>query len=174
MCPCAVFGVQGIEFPCFFANCPEKRLTNLAKKFILEKSMKIDVRRCNAEKRYSGELNFSMEGDNSLIDIPFVTFASPVAFSLHYDIWEDDCVKVTGSVCFDLSGACSRCLKQTQQHIEWQTEALFVPDTPQDEEYPYRGGVVDLGEFLRDSIIFALPSGLVCPDECSAPEYNEE
>ena len=138
--------------------------------------MMIDVRKCNAEGKYTGTLDFEFEGDASLIDIPFVSFSTPVHAVLDYEIFEDNSVEVKGELSFTLEGACSRCLKPTKEHIVSEAEALFVPQggKAEEEDYTYRNGIVDLGEFLRDTVLFALPSALFCPEGCSAPEYNEE
>ena len=136
----------------------------------------IDVRKCNAEGKYTGTLDFEFEGDASLIDIPFVSFSTPVHAVLDYEIFEDNSVEVKGELSFTLEGACSRCLKPTKEHVLTEAEALFVPKggKAEEEDYTYRNGIVDLGEFLRDTVLFALPSALFCPEGCSAPEYNEE
>lgn len=138
--------------------------------------MMIDVRKCNAEGKYTGTLDFEFEGDASLIDIPFVSFSTPVHAVLDYEIFEDNSVEVKGELSFTLEGACSRCLKPTKEHIVSEAEALFVPKggKAEEEDYTYRNGIVDLGEFLRDTVLFALPSALFCAEGCSAPEYNEE
>ena len=138
--------------------------------------MMIDVRKCNAEGKYTGTLDFEFEGDASLIDIPFVSFSTPVHAVLDYEIFEDNSVEVRGELSFTLEGACSRCLKPTKEHVLTEAEALFVPKggKAEEEDYTYRNGIVDLGEFLRDTVLFALPSALFCAEGCSAPEYNEE
>ena len=138
--------------------------------------MMIDVRKCNAEGKYTGTLDFEFEGDASLIDIPFVSFSTPVHAVLDYELFEDNSVEVRGELSFTLEGACSRCLKPTKEHIVTEAEALFVPKggKAEEEDYTYRNGIVDLGEFLRDTVLFALPSALFCAEGCSAPEYNEE
>ena len=138
--------------------------------------MMIDVRKCNAEGKYTGTLDFEFEGDARLIDIPFVSFSTPVHAVLDYEIFEDNSVEVKGELSFTLEGACSRCLKPTKEHVLTEAEALFVPKggKAEEEDYTYRNGIVDLGEFLRDTVLFALPSALFCPEGCSAPEYNEE
>ena len=138
--------------------------------------MVIDVRKCNAERKYTGELHFEFAGDENLIDIPFVSFSSPVHADLRFDILEDDSVSVAGELSFSLKGACSRCLRETENSISYEAEALFVPQGKKagDEDYTYWNGIVDLDEFLRDTVLFALPSALHCPEGCSAPEYNEE
>ena len=138
--------------------------------------MMIDVRKCNAEGKYTGTLDFEFEGDASLIDIPFVSFSTPVHAVLDYEIFEDNSVEVKGELSFTLEGACSRCLKPTKEHIVSEAEALFVPKggKAEEEASAYRNGIVVLGEFLRDTVLFALPSALFCAEGCSAPEYNEE
>ena len=135
---------------------------------------KLDVRRANAEKKYAGDLSFTFEADPSLVEIPFVSFSSPVEAKLHYEILEDDSVEIEGSLAFSLKGSCSRCLKETQQHVSGSAEGYFVPDCEDGENYSYSNGVIDFGEFLRDSVIFLMPTRLVCGENCAAPDYKED
>ena len=123
---------------------------------------KLDVRRCNAEKKYAGELSFAFEGDETLVEIPYVTIASPVTGTFRYEILEGDVVEVKGRLSFLLKGLCSRCLSETEQRIESDAEGYFFPNGDGKEDYSYSNGVVDLEEFLRDSVMFALPGVLHC------------
>lgn len=147
-------------------------MTKPLKTAILFKSMKLDVRKCNAERKYAGELVFQTEGDLSLIEIPFVTFASPVKAELHYEILEDDSVEFTGRISFTLKGLCSRCLKETSQSYSQEVEGCYSPKQGE-EEYFYRNGVVDLNDFIRDAVMQALPYSLLCEENCVPPEYKE-
>ncbi len=122
---------------------------------------RIDVRNLVARKNYTGELEFSFDGDEALIDIPFVEFSSPVKAALKYEIFADDKTEIEGTIVFSLKGLCSRCLAETEEKIEYGAEGVFSP-LPKDEEYGYRNGIIDLREFLRDSVLFALPSRLLC------------
>lgn len=124
-------------------------------------------------RQYEGDLTFEFEGDNALIDIPTVTFSSPVTARLHYEIREDNCVEITGELRFSLKGECSRCLSETEQSFEEEIEILFVPRRSDGEEYSYQNGIVDLSEALRDSLSFALPKRLLCSENCLAPAYQE-
>ncbi len=135
---------------------------------------KFDVRKANAEKKYAGELSFSFEAEPSLVEIPFVSISSPVDAKLHYEILEDDSVEITGSLAFTLKGSCSRCLKETQQRVSGQVEGYFVLNGTDGEDYSYSNGVIDFGEFLRDSVIFLMPARLVCNETCVAPDYKED
>ena len=135
---------------------------------------KLDVRRANAEKKYAGDLSFAFEADPSLIGIPLVAFSSPVEAKLHYEILEDDSVEITGSLAFTLKGSCSRCLKETERRVCGEAEGYFVLGGDGGEDYSYSNGVIDFGEFLRDSMIFLMPTRLVCGETCVAPDYQEE
>ncbi len=123
---------------------------------------KIDVRRLAAKKQYEGELEFSFDAEEELLDLPYVHFASPVEVRLGYEICADESVRVRGQLAFTLEGLCSRCLSTARSGLVREIEAVFQAE-PKEEEYPYSRGVVDLSEFLRDSVMFALPSRLLCP-----------
>lgn len=135
--------------------------------------MKIDIRKSNALRQYEGDITFTFDGDNSLIDIPTVIFSKPVTAWLHYEIREDNCVEITGELNFSLKGECSRCLSETEQDFVGEVDALFAPRKSDGETYSYQNGIVDLSEALRDSLLFALPRQLLCSETCLAPEYNE-
>ncbi len=137
---------------------------------------KLDVRRANAEKKYAGDLSFSFEAEADLLEIPLVSFSSPVQAQLHYEILEDDSVEISGTLSFRLKGACSRCLKETESEISGEAEGYFVPDGSGSDgsDYSYQNGVIELGEFLRDSVAFLLPARLVCSETCVAPPYKED
>ena len=67
--------------------------------------MVIDVRKCNAERKYTGELDFGFRGDESIIDIPLVCFSSPVRSHLFYELLADVSVVVTAVVLLPLVAA---------------------------------------------------------------------
>lgn len=134
----------------------------------------LDIQSCIARKNFTGTLSLEYEEDGELIEIPYVKFSSPVKAELRYDIFEDDTVELTGSVCFTLSGLCSRCLAETQERISGEVQAKFVKGEGDGIDYGYRGGRLDFREALRDAVIAAMPLKLVCKEECELPEYNEE
>lgn len=133
---------------------------------------RIDVRSAVARKQFSGELVFEYEADGALLDIPFVSFSSPIGVSLRYEILENDDVEITGQMRFSLKGSCSRCLSDAEQAFTAELNALFVQGESDGETYDYRNGVIFLEEFLRDSLLVALPPRLLCGG-CSEQEENE-
>ena len=122
----------------------------------------IDVRNSVAKKIYAGGLSFGFEADESLLEIPYTVFATPVQAELRFEIFEDDSVEVKGRISYVLKGLCSRCLGEAQQEVSYEVEGVFVPADPQDEEYSYSNGCVNLEEFLRDSVLFSLPQTILC------------
>lgn len=134
---------------------------------------RIDVRGAIAKKQFSEELNFEYEADGTLLDIPFVSFSSPVEVALRYEILENDDVEVTGQMRFSLKGECSRCLADTEQSFVAELDGLFVAGESDGETYGYRNGVIYLEEFLRDGLLVALPPRLLCGD-CNAQDGENE
>lgn len=137
---------------------------------------RLDIRKLCAEKKYEGDLVFEFEAEDDLLDIPFVSFSSPVKAELKYGILEDDSVEIKGKLSFSLKGLCSRCLKETEKEISGETEGYFIPigGTGEAEDYSYSNGFIDLREFLRDAVLFLMPAGLLCSEDCTAPDYKED
>ena len=132
----------------------------------------IDVLRAQALGKLSGDLSVEVPADNTLIDVPFVTFSTPVFVTAHYEIFEDGKVEVTGSVRFGLKGLCSRCMKETEQEISGELSALFVPGGEGGEDYAYQNGRITLDEAVRDAVMFALPNSFLCGEECEIPAFD--
>ena len=116
-------------------------------------------------------MDFSFEADSDLLDIPFVSFAAPVEAKLRFSISEDDAVQVRGRIDFTLVGSCSRCLDPAEQNVSGEVDAVFVKSEPEDVEYRYQGGAVDLREMLRDAVLFALPRRILC-SRCAEEENH--
>ena len=126
------------------------------------------MRSALARKNYTGELEFTFEADADWLDIPYTEFSAPVSAKLYYEIRNEDKVLLEGTVTFALKGLCSRCLSEAERRISYETEGVFSA-FPKDVEYGFQNGFVDLREFLRDSVMFALPQRLLC-DACAEEE----
>ena len=133
--------------------------------------MVIDVRKLNAQKKYSGELVFDYEAPESLIDIPLVKFAAPVKVEAFYDLLEDDSMELTGKISFVLEGKCSRCLNEASMRVEGELDAYFEP-RKDSEDYSYSNGRIDLREAIEDAIMAAMPYVVLCKEDCEGIEYS--
>ncbi len=133
--------------------------------------MIIDVRKLNAKKQYSGSMEFEYSAPETLIEIPFVKFATPVKVSFEYELFEDDSLEIRGTVSYKLEGQCSRCLKETIVFVEGELDAYFEPRKDY-EDYGYTNGVIDLRKAVEDAIVFSMPFGLSCGEDCEEISYN--
>ncbi len=133
--------------------------------------MIIDVRKLNATGKYSGPVSFDYDAPAGLIDIPFVRFASPVRVEGEYVLYDDDSVEITGKISYVLEGQCSRCLKETSSEIEGELNACFRL-RPEEDDYPYSGGKIDLTDAVNDAIMASMPRVLSCGENCEGISYK--
>ena len=135
--------------------------------------MVIDVRKLNAQKQYTGTMEFDYSAPENLIDIPFVKFSSLVKIRFEYELYEDNAMEIRGTVSFELEGQCSRCLKETKNQVTGEFDALFEP-TQKGEDYTYANGVIDLTKAVNDAIMANMPFMLSCGEDCVALSYSDE
>ena len=133
--------------------------------------MVIDVRKLNAQKSYSGTLEFEYEADESLIDIPFVSFDGAIKVQAEYELYEDDAFEIKGKIFYRLKGQCSRCLKDAQAEVEGDLDALFEPFEG-GEDYAYSGGKINLADAIKDAVMASMPMVLSCGATCKGIEYK--
>ena len=133
--------------------------------------MIIDVRKLNAQKKYTGSMEFDYSAPQELIEIPFVKFVGPVKIEFDYDLYEDDSLEIRGTVSYALEGQCSRCLKAASQVVEGELDAYFEPRKDY-EDYGYTNGVVDLTKAVEDAIMASMPFSISCGDDCEAISYQ--
>ena len=134
--------------------------------------MIIDVRKLNAQKKYSGSMQFSYVAPEELLDIPFVKFANPVTVSFDYELYEDDSLEIHGQISYRLEGQCSRCLKDTAQDFVGEIDAYFQPKKDS-EDYSYTNGVIHLEKAVDEAIMASLPFTLSCGEDCEGISFHE-
>ena len=133
--------------------------------------MIIDIRKLNAQKKYSGYMEFEYSAPETFIQIPYVKFAAPVKVSFDYELYEDDSLEIRGTVSYTLEGQCSRCLRETQEVIEGELDAYFEPRKDY-EDYGYTNGMVNLTQAVEDAIMASMPYVLSCGEDCEGISYN--
>lgn len=127
--------------------------------------MVIDIRKLNAQKKYSGDMEFTYSAPEALIEIPFVKFVGPVKVVFAYDLYEDDSLEIRGTVSYRLEGQCSRCLKDAAQEVVGELNAYFE-NRKDFEDYGYTNGVVHLENAVEDAIMASMPFALSCGESC--------
>ncbi|MBR2442177.1 MAG: DUF177 domain-containing protein [Clostridia bacterium] len=134
--------------------------------------MIIDIRKLNAQKKYSGSMEFDYSAPETLIEIPFVKFSAPVKVAFEYELYEDDSLEIRGTVSYRLEGQCSRCLKDAFAEIVGELDAYFEPRKDY-EDYGYTNGVVDLTKAVEDAVMASMPFTLSCGEDCKELSYKQ-
>ncbi len=133
--------------------------------------MKIEVKKLNALKKYTGEFQFDFEPSEGLCLIPLCKIDGGVKVKGGYEIYEDDSVGVNFTVAYRITGQCSYCLKEAQKSVEQSFDVLFVPkDDP--DNYSYDGISIDLTTAVNDAILFSQPNILLCKEDCTGIDVN--
>ena len=135
--------------------------------------MHIDIRKINAQKKYTGSMEFEYSAPETLIQIPSVNYVGPVKVVFDYELFEDDYIEIRGTVNYGLQGACSRCLKQVTANVVGELDAYFEPRKDY-EDYGYENGKVDLKQAVEDAIMASMPYVILCEEECEGISYNGE
>lgn len=135
--------------------------------------MIIDIRKLNAQKKYSGTMEFEYSAPETLIEIPFVKFVGPVKIVFDYDLYEDDSLEIRGTVSYRLEGQCSRCLKEAAQNVVGEINAYFE-NRKDYEDYGYTNGIVYLENAVNDAIMASMPFTLSCGEDCEGLSWTEE
>ncbi len=135
--------------------------------------MVIDIRKLNAQKKYSGSMEFEYSAPETLIEIPFVKFAGNVKVVFEYDLYEDDSVEIRGNVIYRLEGQCSRCLKDAAADVVGELNALFE-NRKDFEDYGYTNGVVHLESAVEDAIMASMPFTLSCGESCEGLSWTDK
>ena len=132
--------------------------------------MIIDIRKLNAQKQYTGEMEFEYSAPETLIAIPFVQFASPVKVAFAYELYEDDSLEIRGTVTYRLEGQCSRCLNPSTMEVQGELDAYFEARSDF-EDYGYTNGKVDVTKAVEDAIMLSMPFSLSCGEDCKGISY---
>lgn len=135
--------------------------------------MKIEVKKLNALKKYTGVFDFDYLPPDDICIIPLCKIDGTVKVEGGYEIYEDDSVGVNFTVKYGIKGQCSYCLKDTQTTVEKSFDVLFVTEND-DDNYLYDGINIDLKTAVDDAILFSQPNILLCGEDCTGIEINNK
>lgn len=135
--------------------------------------MRIEVKKLNALKKYTGDFGFDYEPAADACLIPLCGIDGKVHIKGSYEIYDDDCVGVNFTVSYRLKGQCSYCLSDAVKDIEQSFDILFVPEEDS-ENYSYDGNSIDLTTAVNDAILFSQPNILLCREDCAGIAENNK
>lgn len=133
--------------------------------------MKIEVKKLNALKKYTGDFEYDYQPPEKMCLVPLCNIDCKVRIKGSYEIYEDDCVGVNFTVAFRICGQCSYCLNSAIKDIEQSFEVLFVPEEDPDN-YFYDGNSIDLETAVNDAILFSQPNVVLCREGCTGIDVN--
>jgi uncharacterized protein len=129
--------------------------------------MTLDVKSISG---FPGEsISFELTEDFEKIapDEPGITFAEPVNVSGSAVNIGEGIFEVTATVTAKWLSECSRCLSPVTVPVKTRLCERFTknPD-PDDDSYLFREDALDLNLFVRDGLLLALPSQVLCGPSC--------
>ncbi|MDE6597625.1 MAG: DUF177 domain-containing protein, partial [Clostridia bacterium] len=133
--------------------------------------MKIQVQKQIALKQYTGSFEFQFEPPEGTCLVPLCHIDGAVAVSGSFEIYDDDSVGVNFTVDYVICGQCSYCLNDARQTVKQDFEVLFVTEEDEDN-YTYDGRVIDLTTAVTDAILFSQPNLILCKEDCSGIDVN--
>ncbi|QNU68318.1 DUF177 domain-containing protein [Ruminiclostridium herbifermentans] len=110
---------------------------------------------------YSGDLPGLHEFDNSVEFKPSFDFTGRI-------VNFGGLLKLSGKLHFEFVADCIRCLKPVETAMDIEVNEVFgeVFDPDEVDAYIYEGNVVDIEKPLIDNIILALPTKIICSEDC--------
>lgn len=93
----------------------------------------------------------------------------------------DGVLTLSGELTLNYGGVCARCLEDVRRQRAVAIRETFRPAQPErdttgdrgtdtrsdeDDDNRYRGFVLDIGPILREHIVLAMPSRLLCREDC--------
>ncbi len=133
--------------------------------------MKIEVKKLNALKKYTGVFEYDYNPPEKMCLVPLCKVDGSVKVKGSYEIYEDDSVSVNFTVKYGLVGQCSYCLKDACARVDETFDVLFVTEDDPDN-YRYDGINIDLKTAVDDAILFSQPNVVLCKDGCTGIDIN--
>ena len=135
--------------------------------------MKIEVRKLNALKKYTGGFEFDYEPSQDMCLVPLCKIEGKVSVSGNYEIYDDDSVEINFTVKYRIVGQCSYCLNEAETTVEKQFNVLFVTEND-NENYYYDGIILNLKTAVDDAILFSQPNLVLCREDCTGIDVNNK
>ncbi len=127
--------------------------------------MVIDINLLKRQGKTSEKFKFPFEIDKNLALSPDYEFKNAV-LKCEVEL-KEDYVVVFGEISYTVVGDCVRCLEKTEKPVKVEFDEIFS-ERPMEDEYSYKSGRLDLGELIKDNVLFSQPTVIYCKDDCDA------
>lgn len=126
--------------------------------------MIIDIRKLSFNGKQESEFSFKYE-PQGILTLPNSSFLSPLDVYGNVELHGKD-VYVDGVIKGTIVGECSRCLERAEYELNVEFSERFVEFEPDEFDYLYKLGKLDLTEMVNDNILSNLPTVIYCKEDC--------
>lgn len=131
--------------------------------------MIIDVFKLRAKGKEEQSFNLSYNPDLSVLSIPDAVFSKPAAINVLVEVYPDE-VYCSGTVSYEITAPCSRCLSPVTKTRSIDFDERFLPTSRKDEEDDealiYDRDKINLTRFINELIMTDMPYSVLCSDDC--------
>lgn len=127
--------------------------------------MYIDVRKLKYSGLTSTEFSFEYTPEENLLEFLDAAFGDFIKVYGTLELHTDD-VYVDLTVECTIVGECARCLERAEYFFLESAQVKFVRNNPDEDDYLYKSGVVDLTAAVNDVILTNLPTQILCSENC--------
>ncbi len=126
--------------------------------------MIIDLKKLERSGKETSAFYFEYTPEENLSGIPDTEIAPPIKVTGEVTLTDTHSAYIEGEVVYTLTGACTRCLSQTEKEYSVDFGEQVVVDNP--DGYSVVNDKVDLTKIVDDLVIMSLPTNFLCKDDC--------
>lgn len=131
--------------------------------------MIIDVFKLRTKGKDEESFTLSYTPDKSLLTVLDAAFSKPAEVKTLVEVYPDE-VYCSGTVTYQVTSPCSRCLTPTVVTRTVEFDERFLPESRKDEEDDealiYKRDKIDLTKFIDELIMTDMPYTFLCKDDC--------
>lgn len=127
--------------------------------------MKIDVNKLKYSGKLEADFAFSYTASENLLLVDDAFIDGPIRVNVTAEL-HGSSVYVDGTVDCTIVGRCARCLDEAVYKFSTDLSAKYVLNNPEEDDYTYKSGVVDLTDAVNERIITNAPTVIYCKENC--------
>ncbi len=131
--------------------------------------MIIDVLKLRQKGKKEENIEFLFDISPDLLQIPSAVFSTQGKICALVEVYDNE-VYVSGTLTYQVTAPCSRCLKQTVITQTVEFDERFLPESRMDEEEDlaliYKRDKIDLTDYINELILTDLPISVLCKEDC--------
>ena len=127
--------------------------------------MKIDVIKLKYSGKQESDYAFLYTATESLLPSDDAVINGPISVNVTVELHNGN-VYVDGMIDCTIVGRCARCVSEAKYEFSTDLSVRYVLNNPEEDDYLYKSGVVDLTDAVNERIITNAPTVIYCKDNC--------